>query len=159
MLVLPQLFLPCSHYHQALYDPAEAALKGDGDFGKVLGQGAIGLGQGLAGGTVGLVSNVTKRTGSILATLTFDKEFQANRDSELKKTTGIADGVTTGAKQFGKGLAGGRSRCTSVCRLGAYLHSSFEPVYPLAAPNLRSVPSPCLRDTTRMVCAPGRCVF
>jgi hypothetical protein len=94
-------------FKQALYDPAEAALKGDGDFGKVLGQGAIGLGQGLAGGTVGLVSNVTKRTGSILATLTFDKEFQDNRESELKKTTGVVDGVATGAKQFGKGLAGG----------------------------------------------------
>ena len=94
-------------FKQALYDPAEAVLKGDGDFGKVLGQGAIGLGQGLAGGSFGLVANVTKRTGSILSTLTFDKEYQASRDSELKNTKSLGGGVLTGAKQFGKGLTSG----------------------------------------------------
>ena len=95
---------------QALYDPAKMVLKGDGNFGMAFGKGALGLGRALAGGVTGLAANVTQRSGSIIAGLTFDGEFQRRRQSaQAHARTSAVGGVTTGAVQLGRGLLDGLS--------------------------------------------------
>eukprot|EP00041_Stephanoeca_diplocostata_P038677 m.1541609 g.1541609 ORF g.1541609 m.1541609 type:complete len:4012 (+) comp25251_c0_seq2:253-12288(+) len=91
-------------FKSLLINPAKAAVQGPEEFGKSVATGTVGFGKAAIGGATGMASKITGATGSALSKLTLDEDFEKQRRKDLRETKGIASGVGTGFKRFGKGL-------------------------------------------------------
>lgn len=90
------------------YKPAQGLVQGPEKFGEGLADGSISLITNTIGGLFGSASKVTGSLGQGVAVLTMDDDFRAQRESKKGHTPEhVVDGISTGVKSFGKGLFGG----------------------------------------------------
>eukprot|EP00043_Microstomoeca_roanoka_P020189 m.239970 g.239970 ORF g.239970 m.239970 type:complete len:4319 (-) comp17127_c1_seq1:139-13095(-) len=95
-------------FKSLFYNPMASVLAGPEEFGAAVSKGVKDLGTGVVGGGLNMGAKMTSATGHGLAKATFDKDFQADRQREMRVAgTGARKGLFSGAKLFAKGLASG----------------------------------------------------
>ncbi|KAL9658375.1 hypothetical protein ABK040_015695 [Willaertia magna] len=90
------------------YEPASAITKSPDEFASGLAKGSMSLLKNSVHGIGNFASKITGNVGNSLAFLTFDKEYNQQRDKHsTQKPKDIKEGITSGAKSLFRGFVGG----------------------------------------------------